>query len=92
MNETNTYGIITRGDGIDYQIYWVEGVDEKDALIKFCKYTCELSDIKLDAIRALSFVKAVTLTNEWLADEILNIHVVGKILFVGKHRGFDIIS
>lgn len=78
MNDKK-YAIITDGSNID--CYIVNASDAKDALIKFCEWTGELKEARMEAINAVKFESAISLADEWLSDQIIQIHEIADIIY-----------
>ena len=74
------YEIIVSLD-IGSEVYWVEGVNPSDALIKYCKYTEEIRGARMEAVCSLCLESAIELANEWLDDEIVIIHELGDVIY-----------
>lgn len=86
MSEENKFAIIVTGHDVDFRIYMVNAEDTKEALIKYCEWSGELNDVKMEAVRAVCFDSAVILANEWLEDPVVQIHKVEDIMFSLKRK------
>ena len=75
-----TYEFILEGDGIDYKVSWIISESAKSALIKMCRLQGVEGVVK-KAIEALDLPDAIELANKFLEWEILNIHIVGNVLY-----------
>lgn len=75
-----TYEFILEDDGIDYKVSWIISESAKSALIKMCSLQ-GVGGVVAKAIEALDLPDAIELANKFLEWEILNIHIVGNVLY-----------
>lgn len=75
------YAIITDGCDVGFLVYIVNASDAKDALVKFCEWTGEFTEVRMEAINAVKFESAISLADEWLSDQIIQIHEIADIIY-----------
>ena len=61
-------------------VVYVKAESASTALNIYCK-DCGIIDYRLEAIMSVAFESALKLANEWLTEEIVEIHEVGNTIY-----------
>ena len=65
---------------IEKYVIYINAGNARAALTAYCRYY-GIADHRLEAIMSTSFESALKLANEWLAEEIVDIHEVGNTIY-----------
>lgn len=72
-------------------VVYVKAESASTALNIYCKYY-GITDHRLEAIMSVPFESALKLANEWLTEEIVEIHEVGNTVYLDKEYAPKIIG
>lgn len=64
-------------------VIYIKAESASTALNTYCKY-CGITDHRLEAIMSVVLESALKLANEWLDEEIVEIHEVGNTVYSDK--------
>ena len=72
-------------------IVYIKAESVSTAISNYCKFY-GITDYRLEAIMSVAFVSALKLANEWLDEEIVEIHEVGTTIYFDKEYAPQIIG
>ena len=72
-------------------VVYVKAENASTALNIYCKYY-GITDHRLEAIMSITFESALKLANEWLVEEIVDVHEVGKTVYFYEEYAPQIIG